>query len=376
MRKVSAWFTLGSFVLFGSMLGVGCGSDEATKDDDDGNSGWTGGGVLDGGNKEGGAVRDSGSSSGTSRVGRACTTNAECGSDDDLFCVNDTDVETFGAAPAGGICTKECFDDSECPGGSVCSLGFCFEACEPGANSSTLNKCHGREEVVCTLLPRESAGCDLDGDCPVDGEVCIANQCWMFGCQPNCGSDADCADDMFCDFDFGFCVTKKPEGKNITDACDPGRAVDECQGFCIANDESGETGFCTALCNLGSPVGCGFDGKGKADAACLFATALVPDPGPNDIGLCGQLCDCNSDCSVKGDLCAEIGVPQLEDFWQRKGYCRPPGNGFDEDDSLSKCPDTGGGGEGGAPGMGTGEGGAPSEPDPEPSEGGAGGAGG
>jgi hypothetical protein len=358
MRKLSAWFTLGSFVLFGSVLAVGCGSDEATDDDDDDGSG---GGILDGGSKEGGTVRDSGSGSGSSQVGRACSTDAECGTDDALFCVTEDDVDSFGAAPAKGLCTKDCLDDSECPDGAVCSLGFCFEGCEPGANTSTVDKCHGREEVVCTLLPRGDEVCELDGDCPVDGEVCAAGQCWMFGCQPNCGSDADCASGMFCDFDFGFCVEEEPEGKDITDSCDPGLTMDECQGFCIANDDTEETGFCTAICNLGSPVGCGYTGEGQADAACLFATGLVPDPGPNDIGLCGQLCDCNDDCSVEGDLCAELGVPQLEDFWQRKGYCRPPSDDFGEADSLGAC-DTGGGegGAGGTPSSGTG--GTPSVP--------------
>jgi hypothetical protein len=365
MRKLSAWFTLGSFVLAGSLLGVGCGSDEATDDDNDGGSGS----ILDGG-PEGGTVRDGGDSGGgDSRLGRACSTDSECGGEEDLFCLTDDNVELLGASPAKGLCTKECLDDLECNGG-VCSLGLCFEGCEPG-ETGAIEKCHARLETVCTLLPRDeqpAAACQLDGDCLVDGEVCAGGTCWMFGCQPNCGSDADCADGLFCDFDIGFCVEEEPEGKDITASCDPGAAMDECQGFCIANDETEETGFCTAICNIGSPVGCGFDGEGKADAACLFATGIVPEPTVNDIGLCGQLCDCNTDCSVEGDLCASLDSPQLEEFWQRAGYCRPPGNGFDEGDSLSECPDTGGG-EGGAPNNGAG--GTPSVP-PAGGEGGAG----
>ncbi len=95
MRKLSAWFTLGSFVLIGSMTAVGCGSDEATDDDDDG------GGLIDAGDggKEGGTVRDSGSSGGTSRVGRACSTDAECGSEDELFCVTDEDLGLLRCGP-------------------------------------------------------------------------------------------------------------------------------------------------------------------------------------------------------------------------------------------------------------------------------------
>ncbi|HEV8246850.1 MAG TPA: hypothetical protein VGP93_13825, partial [Polyangiaceae bacterium] len=114
-----------------------------------------------------------------------------------------------------------------------------------------------------------------------------------------------------------------------------------------------DSGACSAFCNLGSVYGCGFDGTGQADAACLFATVIAPDPGAGDVGLCGQLCDCNSDCGTPGDYCAPLGVPDLETLWQRAGYCRPPAADFSAQDSLDCGAGVGGGsGSGGAAGAG------------------------
>ena len=112
--------------------------------------------------------------------------------------------------------------------------------------------------------------------------------------------------------------------------------------------------MCSALCNLGSVVGCGYSGDGKADAACLFATIFAPDPGAGDVGLCGQLCDCNSDCKAPDEVCAPLGVPELEQFWSRPGYCRvldPTDPTFTLADTLD-CGSTGSGGAGGAPSTG------------------------
>lgn len=349
MSKLSAWFTLGSFILVGSLMGGGCGSDEATNDDDDDD----GGRVIDAG-RDSGTVRDSGSSSGASRLGRACRRDAECGSDGELFCLDASDVELLGGAFPKGVCTKECADDSECPSGGLCLGGLCFEGCQPGASGTTLQKCHNRAEVLCAPVQGSDQACRRDSDCELDGEVCLEGSCTPFACLPGCGSDADCATGLYCDYRSGFCVEEKPTGKEIGEPCDQNSPVNDCKGFCLAVDDTGK-GFCSAYCNPAAPFSCGFTGQGKANAACLFVSIVAPEPEANDLAFCGQLCDCNSDCSVKDDLCAELGIPEVEAFWQRRGYCRPADSDFDEKDSLSECPDNGGGnGEGGAPGNGAG----------------------
>ncbi len=362
MKKLTAWLTLSAFSFLGSVAVVSCGSDEATGDDD-------GGGIIGGsGGMEGGVVRDSGTTD--DRLGRACATDAECG-DTGLICVKADDPALGGGAPPRGLCTTPCTTDDICleyapdaycvPFGARNSDAYCLEACTTGAGLDTAGKCHAREEFACSiigLIPQTDT-CTTYADCAT-GELCNEGVCGTIvtACLPMCGGDYDCADGFFCDFSSGLCVSEDPTGKDLNALCDAEATVDECNGFCSESADDPTVGTCTAFCNIGSVYGCGFSGEGQADAACLFSSIIAPDPGAGDVGLCGQLCDCNSDCLAPGDFCAPIDYPDLEQIWQRTGYCRSIGSDFTEADSLD-CGSTGTGGAGGSGGE-PGTGGAPS----------------
>jgi hypothetical protein len=45
-------------------------------------------------------------------------------------------------------------------------------------------------------------------------------------------------------------------------------------------------------------------------------------PGVGDLGYCGALCDCDGDCAPNL-VCESFGDPQVESFFQKKGYCIP-----------------------------------------------------
>ena len=107
--------------------------------------------------------------------------------------------------------------------------------------------------------------------------------------------------------------------------------------------------------------GCGWSGPddGPAKTACLFATRVSgADTAPGDVGLCGTLCDCNSECQLTGDVCIDestdpmTGEPAhlVKAFWGREGYCRPLASDETIANSIRTCPD-GSTGEGGAGGQ-------------------------
>jgi hypothetical protein len=239
----------------------------------------------------------------------------------------------------------------------------------PGA--AGIPKCHERSEIACSLIgliPREGATCQ-DSDACDPGELCDSNEhvCGeiVTGCVPVCGGDYDCGADQFCDFATGLCADAKPSGLPLGSFCDPEATPDPCNGFCLSGSEPNE-GECSALCVFNDGLtGCGWDGTGAAETSCLYGTRVSGDDlAPGDVMLCGTLCDCNSECKLSTDVCideSEEGF--IEQFWGRKGYCRPLISGETLADSISVCPDgksSGGtGGEGGQPSQpGGGQGGA------------------
>ncbi|HEV8245323.1 MAG TPA: hypothetical protein VGP93_06130, partial [Polyangiaceae bacterium] len=298
MKKLSAWITLSALAFFGSLAVVSCGSDEAT------GGGHGGGGLIGsggGGGMDGGIIRDSGSDAGTGKLGQACATDSECG-DSGLICIKRDDPVLGGGAPPKGLCTTPCTQDDTClefasdaycvAFGARNSDGYCIEGCTAGSALGSEDKCHAREEFVCTLIGviPSSTVCDVTTDC-ASGELCDNGTCGeiVTGCMPLCGGDHDCASGFFCDFTSGLCVQEEPTGLDINQQCDPDALVDPCNGFCLAASTGSSDGSCSAFCNLGSVYGCGFSGEGQADAACLFSTIIAPDPGAGDVGLCGQL---------------------------------------------------------------------------------------
>jgi hypothetical protein len=127
----------------------------------------------------------------------------------------------------------------------------------------------------------------------------------------------------------------------------------------MASDEARTEGTCTAFCTFSSAfTGCGWDGVAKAEAGCLYSTILsMGDLAPGDVGICGSLCDCNSECVLDSERCVDESGGQIMDIFGRNGYCRPLDTGETEDDTFSTCP--GGAGAGGTGGSGdAGQGGA------------------
>ncbi len=383
MKKLRAWFTVGSFAFLGSATAVSCGGDdEATGD---GNRG--GGGTIDGGGSGGtaGSTTTPDAPVTTGELGRDCITDAECG--EGLICIARDDVDTLGGAPPGGLCTLACDSDDICleHSSNAWCAGFdngayCLEGCLIDAGLA--EKCHGRIDFVCSGVDFAPIGptCVDNTDCTEPETVCLSGECnaVLTLCLPSCGSDADCASGLFCDFMTGLCNEAAPEGKDFNEACNPASTADppECAGgICFETYDNPEVGTCSGLCNLGNPFSCGYTGDGPADSACLFGTILSGDQAEiGDLGYCGQLCDCNDDCSAQGEVCRPFNEPVLEELWIRLGYCVPiiDGGTFTADQAIGPC-------EGGAPGVG-GAGGTPAQGGssgeaPTPG-GGAGGAGG
>lgn len=340
----------------------------------DGSGGSGGSGVINNGGKagKGGGAGSGGSGASpnvSTRLGQACVNDADCGGGE-LICL--TSDALLGAGPGKGLCTLPCSSASQClevSDNAYCypltdNDAYCIEGCLPGELG--VPKCHEREEVACSLIgliPREGADCVDSDDCR-DGELCSSTElvCGeiVTGCVPVCGGDYDCASGQSCDFLTGLCANSKPDGLPLGSFCNPNANPDPCNGFCLGGSEADE-GECSALCTLTPALsGCGWSGPddGPAKTACLFATRVSgADTAPGDVGLCGTLCDCNSQCQLTGDVCIDestdpmTGEPAhlVKAFWGREGYCRPLASDETITNSIRTCPDgsTGEGGEGG-----------------------------
>ncbi len=151
----------------------------------------------------------------------------------------------------------------------------------------------------------------------------------------------DCGS-FFCDFGTGFCVEKRPAGDPVGAPCDvrivdpdvpeDERPEDTCAGRCLSNvDASGNLigaacyGYCTSG-TLGTVVNCGSSPNGVTEAGCLFV--FDGQSGAGDIGACGQLCECDSDCHDPASGCEDFatGTNYTEDQYRQAfgqaGYCR------------------------------------------------------
>jgi hypothetical protein len=258
-----------------------------------------------------------------------------------LFCL--TNDAFAGSGPPGGLCTMRCTTDGQClelDDDLYCvqftdTTRVCLEGCTTGSAGEP--KCHQRDDFACSLLGviPGSVVCDSSDDCQA-GELCDATGVCgkiVTSCLPTCGGNFDCGPGQFCSFASGFCLNQQPGGLPLGSACtesDP----DPCNGFCTE-------GECSALCTITTlPFGCGWNGQGVAEAACLFTTFLSPpgDAGIGDVGLCGKLCDCNAECPLAGEYCVDESEGLVLDVWGRNGYCRPLATGETEADSFSACP--------------------------------------
>lgn len=297
----------------------------------------------------------------TGKLGASCTADADC-SDPTLRCVGSSDFAD-GSGPPGGLCTRACSTDSDCaPDRAAYCFTFtntdqyCLAACETGTAGSP--KCHSRDDFACSLvgLLQGTSSCTETADCP-SGELCdpSVGTCGstLTACMPQCAGDFQCESGQFCDFSSGLCVSQQPSGLPLGTVCTPraAGAADACQGFCEAGTDP-EQGICSSLCTLSSSfIGCGWDGTGKPDQACLFATLLSPsgDAVTGDVGLCGALCDCNADCLRAGDYCVDESGGGIASYLNRNGYCRRLESNETIADTFTSCA-SGAGGEGGTGG--------------------------
>jgi hypothetical protein len=361
-----------SLGILGAAVGgttFGCGSDDSKG----GGSGGGGGKPIEAGlggtgatgatGATGGSGATGGTGGGSSRLGRACAADAECG--DGLQCVKADSGLFDGEGPAKGYCSTDCSsEETICAqfavsGSTPVCVGmesgsaYCFEGCSFGPDSLTQfdnDKCHGRQEVACAPL--------------TDGAGTFTSA----ACLPQCNSDTDCGGGLHCNPKTGGCTTTVVTGAALGSTCiqptaDSG-TTDPCRGTCIGFvHQSGQDPFtymCAENCTLGAQNSCGWAGQGTgpSPAACLFVSTLILDNGGagfGDRGSCGQLCNDNCDCSNPDLVCtAWTGAAEgNKGFFQKNGYCSDPlqeDGGMDPGIACGSNPDTGTGGSAGATG--------------------------
>ena len=352
MIRARAWVSWSVVSVAVASATMSCGSDEVTGKATGGKAGGLLGGNAgasaggrNAGNGGGGTTSTGGSRNTVSNLGRACATDATCGTNTGLSCLTD-------AAVPHGLCSAECQVSADCAkfsSGAVCTGGLCFEGCSAGSGAST--KCHERPDFSCQLADTSmsTSSCVSDEQC-AGASVCDQGTCLdvITACQPTCASDEDCGDG-FCNIGTGLCQASQPTGLEVGSACAPDAMPDPCAGTCIG-DSDGTFSLCSGICAFGVLGGCGWNGEGKADAACLFVPRYVKEaPDSGDLGYCGQLCDCNDDCRNPTAKClsfAAIRLSAFETAYGRKGYCGTAGA---DDVVLTAC-EGGAGGAGGAGG--------------------------
>ncbi len=365
MKKVLPWIGLGLLAAAVGGTTFGCSSSSGGNGGTGGNgtggglvggSGGTGGGTTGGTGgttTTGGTGGAGGGTTTTTKLGATCTTDADCGTG--LTCSLPT-ANGFGAGgPARGYCTKDCSANTDCttidPTAQCVNVGTTAAAktvCLQGCSLTATTQCGGRYDSFCLPLSQT----DADGGV-VDSGTTIA------ACIPECASDADCGGRK-CDLSNGLCVDTPKAGKAVGADCDPTATTDPCAGFCIGfQGQPQNVGTCTAFCNntnLGQPGACGSDPTPSSPqaAACLFSATFNAG---GSVGICGQLCNCDSDCLASGDVCqswANGGASNPSQYLQifhMAGACVP---GTDADGGtvtgIPTCP--GGGGAGGSGGTG------------------------
>lgn len=243
-------------------------------------------------------------------IGASCRTDADC--DEGLACFLDSTV--FGGGIPGGMCTRSCRADGDCwdqDPNAICvgaeGEAVCVATC---SSAGSAGKCGSRLDMAC--FPLEPAG-----DAGARESIC----------QPLCSTDAQCAGGLVCDARLGLCVdpADRHGGLPLGAECDPAAPTDPCEGFCV---ESAGSGVCSQSCTIGVAGGCGgARDPTRLNAACTLTLDDSMSSEPGDLGLCGQLCDCNTDCRHPAWHCAPWD-PSVSadnrDATGRAGSCVPP----------------------------------------------------
>jgi hypothetical protein len=130
--------------------------------------------------------------------------------------------------------------------------------------------------------------------------------------------------------------------------------------------------MCARLCTLGHLPSCGWDGTASTSYACIVAQAPT-QAGYGDGGYCGELCDCDDDCTDPWAICLGLAsVPGADRPWAatvvaqsgRAGVCTDPDDAPGGSPGIPCVGGAGGaggssaGGSGGAGGGSVGGGGA------------------
>lgn len=301
----------------------------------------------------------------TTWLGLHCQSDAGCG-DRGLYCLGaDQDYPGGFGAPARGLCTRECEEDSDCRAfdpHAVCgtldelpiSLGkpsdaarrLCLQGCWFGQPTG-VEKCHGQTDMACRpFAPTNPINCDAPNTICPSGTLCFRGYCRGVACGPRCNVDSDCSAGRVCNPATGLCDRAPPPPVPIGAECpgdqDPGSTV--CgSGTCLLLFSDGRTllRMCTQSCTLGQR--CGDDG------ACIMPRLQSSAAG--DIAYCAQRCDCDADCRHPGQKCYEWYAPALATRYQSRGFCDVEEAGFE---TLGSCEGDNTGGAGGVNGGGVG----------------------
>lgn len=277
-------------------------------------------------------------------VGRACTTDAQCGAG--LRCFTSSGNDFLGGGAPNGYCSTTCEEDAQCteldrssecvqtvPGSPALCLRTCRSLPQLSLDDNTRavalqeNKCLGRADLVCA----SEAFLGL-------AEFLSTRQPGW--CYPQCASDEDCPGRR-CDLARGVCVDTPTPGLPIGARCE---GNPDCAGGLCVSFGNGNT-FCSAPCVFGQPVGCGFGfNASRRSAGCILpqVRGFLSTEGAGDVGLCGELCSEASECeqAASGWIC-ELSEDAVELF-DRPGICDvppPPDGGVNGDASTGPTGD-------------------------------------
>ena len=250
---------------------------------------------------------------GAANVGDACTQNADCAGLGAAYQCKLT-TSSGNATYQGGMCTKTCASNSDCPSGT--------SVCVPGQNL------YGEADSLCW------ADCALGGDCRSPGYACYqlgvssaVKACWISPLPViDAGTPAGAG------VEGSACTT--------TAACQPPES-----GVCILETlpDGGQSGFpggeCTADCSR-SPAICGRGGTcvgfRTEHGVVQSCHAECNDPGQGQSScrpnwVCGELqaADggiaakgwCQPNCNAPGSGCASGTTCRANDAGPGAGYC-------------------------------------------------------
>lgn len=203
------------------------------------------------------------------------------------------------------------------------------ESDEPCAFGDDAAKCGASSEAACfPVVGSAEESCASDADC-TEGSLCFLNEEAASDppgvCRALSGQ---------CDF-----VGNAGSGLAFGETCT--LSEDACSGTCVDVGYDDGTGECEETCRVGAMSGCGEADLSTANVACAFFAYDLSDAGitqgAGDVGVCAQLCRCNSDCPGT-QRCLDYPIGDFP------GVCA---GGIDDGEALEDCTSDALGGAGG-----------------------------